>query len=97
MINTKNLDDNERDNDLLRAFLLVLRSGIHAALEKRPVVQSEIDGEGNGRGGKHCDKEPTLPVIPRARGQEYAGHENRHPDDRLHDGLLIERIHSCLG
>jgi len=29
---------------------------IHAALEKRPGMEGEIDGEADGRDGKDCDK-----------------------------------------
>ena len=36
--------------------------------EKRPIIQSEIDGEDDGGDGKYGDKEPALPVMPRARG-----------------------------
>lgn len=74
----------------------MLWSGIHAALEERPVVQGEIDGEADGRDGKDRDKEPALPVIPRARGQENEGDEYGHPRDPLRDGLLVERIHRCM-
>src|SRR5258708_11204293 len=74
----------------------MLWSGSHAALEKRPVVQSEIDGEADGRDGKDCDKEPALPVMPRARRQENEDDEYGHPRDPLRDGLLVERIHRCM-
>src|SRR5258708_29253921 len=92
----KESEDDERHDDLLRPFFLMLWSGIHAALEKRPVVQSEIDGEADSRDGKDCDKEPALPVMPRARGQENEGDEYGHPRAPLRDGLFVERIHRCM-
>jgi len=67
---------------------------IHAAVEKRPVMEGEIDGEADGRDGKDCDKEPALPVAPRARWQEYEGDEYGHPRHPLRDGFLVERIHT---
>src|ERR1035441_9916548 len=43
--------------------------------------------------GKDCDKEPALPVVPRARGQQNEGDEYDHPRHPLRDGFLVERIH----
>src|SRR5258708_12111340 len=68
-------------------------SGIHAALEKRPVVESEMHGEADGRGGKDCDKEPALPVMPRAGRPENEGDEYGDSSDPLRDGLLVGWIH----
>jgi hypothetical protein len=64
----------------------VLWPGLHAALEKRPVVQSEVNGKGDSRGGKDCDKELKNvglasilgSVIRRGRAWEgqHAGNQN---------------------
>src|SRR5262249_20522506 len=91
----KEREEDQRDDDFLGPLLLMLRPGLHPALEKRSVVDRQVHGEGHGDCGKRPEEEPALPVVERAGRPEDEHDKEKEPEHALDNRLSVERIHEA--
>src|SRR5262249_25444475 len=89
----KKREEDQRHDDLLRPLSLVLRTGLQPTLEKRSVVDRQVHGEADGRGGKDPQELPALPVVERTGRPEDEYEKEKGPEHSLDNRTPVERIH----
>src|SRR4029434_9882190 len=89
----KKREEDQRHDDFLGPFSLMLRPGLQPTLEERSVVDRQVHGEADGRRGKDPQEHPALPVVERAGRPEDEDDKEEGPEQSLNNRLSMERIH----